>query len=167
MQPKDAPSSLPVRVMDPNGGVIDLEPNGDSTPPPRGSHTAALLGSRIYVFGGEDPLRKPLNDLWFLDLESVTWSQPQPEGTPPPSKICPHLRCIPQSIPARFRRGQHHKVLPRLICAGHPLNPHALVQTSAEAGLREGIQGRRLNRPPSRAQWNHCRLDLVHRRRWQ
>lgn len=78
--------------MDPNGGVIVLEPNGDSAPIARGSHTATLLGSRIYLFGGEDCFRKPLSDLWFLDLESVTWKQPEPEGIPSPPRSA-HAAC--------------------------------------------------------------------------
>ncbi len=47
---------------------------------------ANLLGKRMFVFAGEDPHRRPLGDLWVLDLDTVTWEQPQTEGTPPPPR---------------------------------------------------------------------------------
>ncbi|KFU98705.1 Host cell factor 2, partial [Pterocles gutturalis] len=57
------------------------------TPSPRESHTAIIycrkdLGSpKMYVFGGMCGCR--LNDLWELDIETMTWSRPETKGTVP------------------------------------------------------------------------------------
>ncbi|KFV06155.1 Host cell factor 2, partial [Tauraco erythrolophus] len=56
-------------------------------PSPRESHTAIVycrkdLGSpKMYVFGGMCGCR--LNDLWELDIETMTWSRPETKGTVP------------------------------------------------------------------------------------
>lgn len=39
----------------------------------RGGHSVTLVGSRLIIFGGEDRSRKLLNDVHFLDLETMTW----------------------------------------------------------------------------------------------
>lgn len=36
-----------------------------------------LVGSCLWVFGGEDAGRRPLAELHALDLASMTWSSPQ------------------------------------------------------------------------------------------
>lgn len=41
----------------------------------RGGHSAALIGSRLIVFGGEDKQRRLLNDIHILDLETMTWER--------------------------------------------------------------------------------------------
>ncbi|KFP69779.1 Host cell factor 2, partial [Acanthisitta chloris] len=56
-------------------------------PSPRESHTAIVycrkdVGSpKIYIFGGMCGCR--LNDLWELDIETMTWSRPETKGTVP------------------------------------------------------------------------------------
>uniref|UniRef100_A0A8C0BT01 Host cell factor C2 n=1 Tax=Buteo japonicus TaxID=224669 RepID=A0A8C0BT01_9AVES len=56
-------------------------------PSPRESHTAIVycrkdLGSpKMYIFGGMCGCR--LNDLWELDIETMTWSRPETKGTVP------------------------------------------------------------------------------------
>ncbi|KFP72794.1 Host cell factor 2, partial [Apaloderma vittatum] len=56
-------------------------------PSPRESHTAIVycrkdLGSpKMYIFGGMCGSR--LNDLWELDIETMTWSRPETKGTVP------------------------------------------------------------------------------------
>ncbi|XP_075013360.1 host cell factor 2 isoform X4 [Calonectris borealis] len=56
-------------------------------PSPRESHTAVVycrkdLGSpKMYIFGGMCGCR--LNDLWELDIETMTWSRPETKGTVP------------------------------------------------------------------------------------
>ncbi|XP_041331220.1 host cell factor 2 isoform X2 [Pyrgilauda ruficollis] len=56
-------------------------------PSPRESHTAIVycrkdVGSpKMYVFGGMCGCR--LNDLWELDIETMTWSRPETKGTVP------------------------------------------------------------------------------------
>jgi acyl-CoA-binding protein len=46
-----------------------------SAPCARGAHTAVALGvggSELHVYGGEDASRRPLGDLWVLDLDAAT-----------------------------------------------------------------------------------------------
>ncbi|XP_007438509.1 host cell factor 2 [Python bivittatus] len=56
-------------------------------PSPRESHTAVIycrkdLGNpKMFVFGGMSGCR--LNDLWELDIETMTWSKPETKGTVP------------------------------------------------------------------------------------
>lgn len=38
---------------------------------------ATLLGSKVWVFAGEDAGRKALGDVHVLDLDSLTWSSPE------------------------------------------------------------------------------------------
>ncbi|VVB13200.1 unnamed protein product [Arabis nemorensis] len=51
-------------------GVINASGN---VPVSRGGHSITLVGSRVFVFGGEDKNRRLLNDLYMLDLETMTW----------------------------------------------------------------------------------------------
>lgn len=37
---------------------------------------AVLIGSQLWVFGGEDSSRRPQADLHCLDLTTMTWSSP-------------------------------------------------------------------------------------------
>ncbi|KAL6782490.1 hypothetical protein ACKKBG_A06980 [Auxenochlorella protothecoides x Auxenochlorella symbiontica] len=50
---------------------------------PRGGHSASLLGTGLYVFGGEDAHRRALADLLVLDLPSMTWTAPLTTGKAP------------------------------------------------------------------------------------
>lgn len=53
-------------------------------PMQRGGHTASLIGgSKLYMFGGENPNRKPCNELWVLDLKTNEWSKPEVSGEAP------------------------------------------------------------------------------------
>ncbi|KAI9774958.1 MAG: hypothetical protein M1840_000174 [Geoglossum simile] len=47
------------------------------------AHTATLVGSGIYVFGGCDP-KTCFNDLYVLDADSMFWSKPECTGDIPP-----------------------------------------------------------------------------------
>ncbi|KAG1673667.1 hypothetical protein FOA52_010535 [Chlamydomonas sp. UWO 241] len=84
-KPKGAPAAMPARVLDPTGSVADLSPSGVA-PPPRGGHTAVLIRRRLYVFGGEDPHRRALGDLWCLDLDDMAWVKPATTGRAPPPR---------------------------------------------------------------------------------
>ncbi len=39
-----------------------------------------LVGSRLFVFGGEDVMRRPLGELLVLDLATWRWSRPETSG---------------------------------------------------------------------------------------
>lgn len=60
-----------------------LQISGEDAPVNRGSHTATLIGKRVYIFGGEDVLRRPLGDLWALDLDTLSWIKPETTGPAP------------------------------------------------------------------------------------
>lgn len=39
-----------------------------------------LVGSKVYLFGGEDAARRPQADLYVLDLADKEWQQPEATG---------------------------------------------------------------------------------------
>lgn len=51
-------------------------------PGARDSHSAAVVGERMVVFGGTNGARK-VNDLHVLDLRTMEWSRPSCRGAPP------------------------------------------------------------------------------------
>lgn len=59
-----------------------LTPSGNA-PPARGSHSATLVGAKVWVFGGEDAARRPLDDVHVLNLADMSWSTPQLMGRAP------------------------------------------------------------------------------------
>ncbi|XP_023635795.1 acyl-CoA-binding domain-containing protein 6 [Capsella rubella] len=61
-------------------GVVDASGN---VPVSRGGHSITLVGSRLFVFGGEDKNRRLLNDLHVLDLETMTWDVVETTQTRP------------------------------------------------------------------------------------
>jgi len=80
---QDKSASLAIRLLDTNTMAWSLlEPTGPA-PPQLGGHTATLIGSSLYIFGGEDNSRRLNNDLHILDLEAMEWSAPETTGTKP------------------------------------------------------------------------------------
>jgi len=53
------------------------------TPSPRRAHSATVVGTSIYIFGGGDG-KNPLNDLLVLDTEKLHWSTITPRDPPQP-----------------------------------------------------------------------------------
>ncbi|KAI4352662.1 hypothetical protein L6164_006890 [Bauhinia variegata] len=69
---------------------IDLETSlhgyivtSGTIPVARTGQSTTLVGSRVIVFGGEDINKKLLNDVYILDLESMTWDAIKTTQTPP------------------------------------------------------------------------------------
>ena len=58
-----------------------------AVPEDREGHTASVVGRRIYIFGGtwtdEDDQTIYMNDLHILDVDTLIWSRPGTDGTPP------------------------------------------------------------------------------------
>ncbi|KAJ0972251.1 hypothetical protein J5N97_020210 [Dioscorea zingiberensis] len=52
------------------------------SPGPRDSHSAALVGHKMIIFGGTNGSRK-VNDLHILDLKTKEWTKPNCKGIPP------------------------------------------------------------------------------------
>ncbi|RYH20426.1 hypothetical protein EON65_23455 [archaeon] len=56
-------------------------------PPPRYGHTAHLIGSRMFVFGGKGPKDAVYKDVYFLDLVDWVWVPVHSISTPPPARF--------------------------------------------------------------------------------
>ena len=68
----------------PHAGITESKPDGEvvykrswpEVPSPRGSHSATLMGSQLYIFGGYGGAgfaRRDFNDLSALDLDTWEW----------------------------------------------------------------------------------------------
>ena len=73
-----------------------LEMDGEQ-PQPRSRHSAVLLGSRMYVFGGSNNARNCFNDLWIAHFASKlrpAWSKPRVSGLLPSSRAEASLKFL-------------------------------------------------------------------------
>jgi len=62
-------------------------------PPFRRYHISLLIGNHIFLYGGETPFNKCLNDCWIYDLISQKWSLIEYIGRYPPP-LCCHSACL-------------------------------------------------------------------------
>jgi N-acetylneuraminic acid mutarotase len=53
-----------------------------NAPSPRADHTSAVVGKKLFIFGGWDG-NTLINDMHIFDTETMTWSSPQPTGSIP------------------------------------------------------------------------------------
>ena len=78
----------------PYSGQTEVKPDGEimfkriwpDVPSPRGSHSAAIIGSQVYIFGGYGGsgfARKDFNDISALDCDTWEWRALECSGTPP------------------------------------------------------------------------------------
>jgi len=51
-------------------------------PPQRANHSSAIIKNNLYIFGGWDGTKR-LNDLFFLDTLTLTWTKVVVDGTAP------------------------------------------------------------------------------------
>jgi tRNA wybutosine-synthesizing protein 3 len=66
-----------------------------SVPAPRGSHSADVIGTDIYIFGGYggyDFCLKELGDMFVLDTQQMTWRAVVAKGAPSPRSG--HASCV-------------------------------------------------------------------------
>eukprot|EP00667_Euglena_gracilis_P019637 EG_transcript_21074 len=56
---------------------------GRTVPISRAGHCAAVLGDRLYVFGGANPCGLHFNDVWYLRPTDRSWHRVQCTGTSP------------------------------------------------------------------------------------
>ncbi|KAG0568578.1 hypothetical protein M758_6G027400 [Ceratodon purpureus] len=83
---KDGSETVNVHAFDTHSlSWTKLEVFGEA-PVSRGGQSVTLIGSQLYMFGGEDSKRRVLNDLNILDLESMTWETVVASG------VCPSPR---------------------------------------------------------------------------
>lgn len=60
---------------------------GGEVPPPRYGHTAEVIGSRMFIFGGRGPRGKVYRDIYFLDLVDWVWVPVHPVTEAPPPRF--------------------------------------------------------------------------------
>ena len=69
------------------------ESNSNIYPELRRYHTSLLIGTHIFLYGGETPFKKVLNDCWIYDLTTKKWSNLDFIGRYPPP-LCSHSSCL-------------------------------------------------------------------------
>ncbi|DBA75236.1 hypothetical protein WJX77_011618 [Trebouxia sp. C0004] len=83
---KDAKMYMVTRVLDTHKHEWSFMSPAGNAPPQRGGHSGTLVGSKVYLFGGEDAARRPQGDLFVLDLADMEWQSPEVTGSPPPAR---------------------------------------------------------------------------------
>jgi N-acetylneuraminic acid mutarotase len=83
-------TNFDLAIMDPHARTWRSVPNSmvrGCPPPSRTNHAAASVGSKMFVFGGnnnnEAGVYQVLDDLHALDTETMTWSRPETTGCRP------------------------------------------------------------------------------------
>lgn len=80
---KETSATVTVHAFDTHSSSFTkLEVFGQA-PIARGLQSVTLVGSQLYMFGGEDTKRRLLNDLNILDLETLTWETVVASGACP------------------------------------------------------------------------------------
>mmetsp|Transcript_8767 Transcript_8767/g.23148 ORF Transcript_8767/g.23148 Transcript_8767/m.23148 type:complete len:618 (-) Transcript_8767:71-1924(-) len=73
---------------------------GDACPVPRYKHASCLVPerrgqARMYVFGGQDEEGLSMDDEYFLDMKTLTWTRPTTSGTKPSARYGHTVTLIP------------------------------------------------------------------------
>ncbi|KAJ0967241.1 hypothetical protein J5N97_024158 [Dioscorea zingiberensis] len=84
---KSSSDTVTVWSIDPETGNCQVVKTDGKVPTARGGQSATLVGSRVIMFGGEDRRRRLLNDLYILDLETMTWDLAEAKKTSPPPRF--------------------------------------------------------------------------------
>ena len=71
----------------------DEELNNKIYPNLRKYHISLLIGTHIFLYGGETPSKKVLNDCWIYDIIAEKWSLLDYVGRFPPP-LCCHSACL-------------------------------------------------------------------------
>ena len=73
-----------------NFGVWQKIEVSNDAPAPRIAHSQAVIGNKIYIFGGRQGItmeEMPLNDLHYFDVETKTWNEvSKPDDTFPSAR---------------------------------------------------------------------------------
>ncbi|XP_011024324.1 PREDICTED: acyl-CoA-binding domain-containing protein 4 isoform X1 [Populus euphratica] len=80
---KTTSDSMIVRFIDLETHACGFIETSGNAPVARGGHSVTLVGSRLIIFGGEDRNRRLLNDVYALDLETMTWDMVVARQTAP------------------------------------------------------------------------------------
>ena len=71
----------------------ELNNSNNIYPEIRRYHISLLIGNQIFLYGGETPFNKTLNDCWLYDLNTQKWSLLEYIGRYPPP-LCCHSACL-------------------------------------------------------------------------
>ncbi|KAL4379864.1 hypothetical protein GQ457_02G039010 [Hibiscus cannabinus] len=80
---KNSSETIQVKVFDLQTGTWSMLKTYGQAPVSRGGQSVTLVGTTLVLFGGQDANRSPLNDLYILDLETMTWDEIDAVGVPP------------------------------------------------------------------------------------
>lgn len=83
---KDGSEAVCVHAFDTHSLAWTKSEVFGQAPVSRGGQSVNLIGSQLYMFGGEDSKRRVLNDLNVLDLKTMTWENVVTSG------VCPSPR---------------------------------------------------------------------------
>ncbi|XP_007030970.2 PREDICTED: acyl-CoA-binding domain-containing protein 4 [Theobroma cacao] len=80
---KDPSETIHVKSFDLQTGTWSMLKTYGKAPVSRGGQSVTLVGTTLVIFGGQDAKRTLLNDLYILDLETMTWDEIDAVGVPP------------------------------------------------------------------------------------
>jgi dynein heavy chain, axonemal len=75
-----------LQAMAPKPSEPNKKPAWNNQPSPRGGHTASLIESKLWLFGGYGGTgysRRDLDELYTLNVEKWVWSKVVTKGKPP------------------------------------------------------------------------------------
>ena len=110
----------------PSGVLSWYQPACHGSPPPcpRAAHTAAVLGSTLFIFAGNDG-KQLFNDLHCLHLPTFTWSAPQQHGHIPSPRAGHTMNVLPGEQLIVFGGGNANGPINDL----HILDSHSMTWT--------------------------------------
>lgn len=104
-----------------------LDQNGTG-PGARSSHAVAIVGHKVYAFGGEFAPRVPVdNKLHVFNLETLTWSVADVSGDAPPPRVGVAMAAVGDTIYVFGGRDGEHKELNELYSFDTKTNKWALI----------------------------------------
>ncbi|EPS72494.1 hypothetical protein M569_02263, partial [Genlisea aurea] len=96
------------------GKWVKLDQKG-SGPGARSSHAVAIVGDKVYAFGGEFIPRVPVdNRLYIFDINEETWSIADAKGDIPPPRVGVSMAAIGDAVFVFGGRDAEHKELNEL-----------------------------------------------------
>lgn len=96
----------------------------------RSSHAIAVVGQKVYAFGGEFVPRVPVdNKLHVFDLETLTWSVSDASGNIPPPRVGVTMAAVGETIYVFGGRDAEHRELNELYSFDTKTNNWALISS--------------------------------------
>ncbi|KAE8677779.1 Acyl-CoA-binding domain-containing protein 5 [Hibiscus syriacus] len=80
---KNPSETIQVKAFDLETGTWSILKTNGKAPISRGGQSVTLVGTTLVIFGGQDANQTLLNDLYILDLETMTWDEIDAAGVPP------------------------------------------------------------------------------------